>query len=236
MVINHSQKTDPSVGPYEALTGVYTIDPMHSTVGFSVRHAMISNVRGKFDSFEGLIKLDGARPSRSEAHVSVETERLDTGIRDRDAHLRGPDFFDSAMFPLMTFRSTGVVDSGGGEFRMDGNLKIRDVELPITIDLKLGGAGRDAYGAGPGRFRGHSHPEALRLGTHLEHGAGNGGRPGQRQGDAEPRHLGGADRPDDRCLTSGRMPAHRTSMTGVRPADPISSGLYPGRTRDDPSI
>ncbi|MGP4052034.1 YceI family protein [Streptomyces sp. 2A115] len=146
MLKNRSQNTLSDVGPYEALTGVYTIDPIHSMIGFSVRHAMISNVRGKFDSFEGLLKLDGAQPTRSEAHVSVQTQSLDTGIRDRDAHLTGPEFFDSATFPLMTFRSTGIVPVGDDAFRLDGNLKIKDVELPLDIDLSFGGAGQDAYG------------------------------------------------------------------------------------------
>ncbi|MDO0930508.1 YceI family protein [Streptomyces sp. DG2A-72] len=146
MLTNRNQSTVPSTDPYEALTGSYTIDPVHSMIGFSVRHAMISNVRGKFDSFEGLLKLDGSQPSRSEAYVSVQTESLDTGIRERDTHLTGPDFFNSSMFPLMTFRSTGIVDAGSDEFRLSGNLKIKDVELPITIDLEFGGASRDAYG------------------------------------------------------------------------------------------
>ncbi|GEC10669.1 polyisoprenoid-binding protein [Streptomyces spinoverrucosus] len=146
MLINRNLSTVPSSRPYEALTGFYTIDPVHSMIGFSVRHAMISNVRGKFESFEGLLKLDGSRPSRSEAYVSVQTESLDTGIRERDMHLQGPDFFDSSTFPLMTFRSTGIVDAGGDQFRLGGNLKIKDVELPITIDLDFGGASRDTYG------------------------------------------------------------------------------------------
>ncbi|MCX4706403.1 YceI family protein [Streptomyces sp. NBC_01352] len=146
MLKNSTQSTVSGTGPYEALTGVYTIDPVHSMIGFSVRHAMISNVRGKFDSFEGLLKLDGSQPARSEAYVSVQTQSLDTGIRERDAHLRGPDFFDSSTFPLMTFRSTGIVPVGGDEFRLVGNLKIKDVELPIPIALSFGGAGLDADG------------------------------------------------------------------------------------------
>ena len=135
-----------NAGPSQGLTGVYTIDPVHSTIGFSVRHAMISNVRGRFDSFEGLLKLDGSRPTRSEAYMSVQTRSVYTGIRERDVHLRGPDFFDSSTFPLMTFHSTGIADAGDDAFRLAGNLRIKDIELPLTIDLEFGGASVDTYG------------------------------------------------------------------------------------------
>ncbi|MBX7554584.1 YceI family protein [Streptomyces sp. NPDC004232] len=131
---------------YAALTGVYSIDPGHSTIGFSVRHAMVTNVRGKFTVFEGLLKLDGTRPTRSEAYLSVQTGSVDTGSPDRDAHVTGPDFLDSATFPLMSFRSGGIVDAGDEQFRMTGLLRIKDVELPIRLDLHFGGAGRDTCG------------------------------------------------------------------------------------------
>lgn len=132
--------------PYQGLTGVYSIDPVHSTIGFSVRHAMITNVHGKFTAFEGLLKLDGDRPTQSEVHVSVQTGSLDTGMPQRDGHVTSPDFLDSATFPLMTFRSTGVVDAGDGRFRVSGGLRIKDVELPLHIDLEFGGASQDPDG------------------------------------------------------------------------------------------
>ncbi|MFD9292779.1 YceI family protein [Streptomyces sp. NPDC060030] len=145
MLRNRQNKISDS-SPYAALTGTYTIDPVHSTIGFSVRHAMISNVRGRFDAFEGLLILDGYDPARSEAHVSVQTQSLDTSISARDAHLTGPEFFDSATFPLMTFRSTGIVPIGEDEFRLVGNLRIKDIELPLAINLTFGGSAQDAYG------------------------------------------------------------------------------------------
>ncbi|MER6158179.1 YceI family protein [Streptomyces sp. NPDC001868] len=152
-----SSRTETAVSeptPYQGLTGAYTIDPAHSTIGFSVRHAMIANVRGKFTAFEGLITLDGADPTRSEAHVSVQTGSLDTGIAQRDAHVTSPDFLDSATFPLMTFRSTGIVDAGEGRFGMTGLLRIKDVELPLHLDLEFGGAGQDAEGQNRVGFEG----------------------------------------------------------------------------------
>ncbi|MFG2690705.1 YceI family protein [Streptomyces sp. NPDC048405] len=146
MLRNRTQNSLSETGRYTPLTGLYTIDPVHSTIGFSVRHAMISNVRGKFDAFEGLLKLDGSRPERSEAYASIQTQSLDTGIRERDTHLTGPDFFDSAVFPLMTFRSTGIVPVGSDMFRLVGNLKIKDIELPVDLEITFGGAGQDTYG------------------------------------------------------------------------------------------
>ncbi|MEU2289128.1 YceI family protein [Streptomyces sp. NPDC013178] len=142
----HRGTTGPAVTSYEGLTGAYTIDPLHSSVGFSVRHAMVTNVRGKFGAFEGLLRLDGADPARSEAHVSVQTASLDTGVGERDAHLKGPDFFDTAVFPVMAFSSTGITAVGDGRFRMSGDLRIKDVERPLDLDIRFGGSSKDADG------------------------------------------------------------------------------------------
>ncbi|MFI8183801.1 YceI family protein [Actinacidiphila glaucinigra] len=143
---NCAETTVPGARPQEELTGAYVIDPVHSTVGFSVRHAMVTRVRGVFTAFEGFLRLDALRPARSEAHVSVQTGSLATGLRARDSHITGPDFLDSATFPLMVFRSTAVAPSGGNGFRMTGNLTIKDVELPVHVDLAYGGTARDADG------------------------------------------------------------------------------------------
>ncbi|MCD7438539.1 YceI family protein [Streptomyces lincolnensis] len=132
--------------PYTALTGVYTIDPAHSTIGFSVRHAVIANVRGRFAAFEGLVKLDGTHPTRSEAYLSIQSGSLSTGTPDRDARLLGPDFLDAATYPLMAFRSVALADHGEAQFRMSGYLRIKDVELPLHMDLEFGGAVRDDLG------------------------------------------------------------------------------------------
>ncbi|WP_329239919.1 YceI family protein [Streptomyces canus] len=145
MLTERERTASPGPGTYAALTGVYTIDPAHTTVGFSVRHAMISNIRGRFDRLEGLLLLDGSAPSRSTAYVSVQTDSIDTGIQERDAHLRGPESFDSATFPLMAFRSTSIVQRGD-EFRLTGSLRIKDIELPLDIDLVLGGTADDVDG------------------------------------------------------------------------------------------
>ncbi|MEU2737956.1 YceI family protein [Streptomyces sp. NPDC007095] len=131
--------------PYAGLTGIYAIDPVHSTIGFSVRYGMVTNVRGKFTAFEGILKLDGSRPTRSEAYLSVQTGSFDTGYPERDVHVTGADFLDAATFPLISFRSSGVLHAGDGHFRLAGHLMVKDVEQPVHIDLGFGGASRDAH-------------------------------------------------------------------------------------------
>ncbi|GES32061.1 YceI family protein [Streptomyces angustmyceticus] len=135
---------DPALA---ALTGDYTIDPAHSSIGFTVRHAMVTNVRGTFGDYEGTLHLDGADPSRSTASLDVEIAGIDTGIADRDGHLRSADFFDAETFPLMTFRSTAAERVAGDRYRITGDLTLRDVTKPLTIDLEFHGAATDVYGA-----------------------------------------------------------------------------------------
>ncbi|WP_309055900.1 YceI family protein [Streptomyces sp.] len=134
---------DPALA---ALTGEYTIDPAHSSIGFTVRHAMVTNVRGTFADHEGTLKLDGTDPAASTARIDVRIASVDTGIADRDAHLRGEDFFDAERFPLMTFRSTGAAQLGGDTYRITGDLTIKDVTRPLSIDLEFNGAATDVYG------------------------------------------------------------------------------------------
>ncbi|MFI1155323.1 YceI family protein [Streptomyces sioyaensis] len=130
-----------------ALTGDYTIDPAHSSIGFTVRHAMVTNVRGTFGTYEGALRLDGSEPSRSTASLDVEIASVDTGIADRDGHLRSADFFDAESFPQMTFRSTAAERVSDDRYRITGDLTLRDVTKPLTIDLEFHGAATDVYGA-----------------------------------------------------------------------------------------
>ncbi|GAA3390485.1 YceI family protein [Streptomyces roseoviridis] len=134
---------DPALA---ALTGSYTIDPAHSSIGFTVRHAMVTNVRGGFGEYEGTLDLNGSDPASSSAAIDVRIASVDTGIADRDAHLRGGDFFDAERFPLMTFRSTGAEQLGGDLYRITGDLTIKDVTKPLSIDLEFNGVATDVYG------------------------------------------------------------------------------------------
>lgn len=134
---------DPALA---ALTGQYAIDPAHSSIGFTVRHAMVTNVRGSFAEHEGTLNLDGSNPGGSSASIDVKIASIDTGIGDRDGHLRSGDFFDAEQFPLMTFRSTQAEQLGGDKYRVTGDLTIKDVTKPLSIDLEFNGTATDPYG------------------------------------------------------------------------------------------
>ncbi|MCX4734976.1 YceI family protein [Streptomyces sp. NBC_01363] len=137
----------PAVDPaLAALTGDYAIDPAHSSIGFTVRHAMVTNVRGTFGEHEGSLKLDGSDPANSTASIDVKIASVDTGISDRDGHLVSGDFFDAEKFPLMTFRSTQAEQLGGDTYRVTGDLTIKDVTRPLAIDLEFNGSATDVYG------------------------------------------------------------------------------------------
>jgi polyisoprenoid-binding protein YceI len=129
-----------------ALTGDYTIDPAHSTLGFVARHAMVTNVKGKFLDFSGSLHLDGTDPSKSSASIDVKMSSIDTGSADRDGHLKSADFFKTDEFPTMTFRSTSAEALGGDDYRITGDLEILGTTKPLTIDLEFNGAAKDPFG------------------------------------------------------------------------------------------
>ncbi|WP_030421678.1 YceI family protein [Streptomyces sp. SCSIO 75703] len=129
-----------------ALTGEYTLDPAHSTLGFVARHAMVTNVKGKFNDFGGTLHLDGSDPSRSTAALDITMDSIDTGSADRDGHLKSADFFKTEEFPKMTFRSTKAEALGGDDYRITGDLTILGTTKPITIDLEFNGAATDPFG------------------------------------------------------------------------------------------
>lgn len=129
-----------------ALTGDYTIDTAHSTIGFTVRHAMVTNVKGKFNDFSGSLHLDGSDPSASTASIDVKMDSIDTGSEDRDGHLKSADFFKIDEYPTMTFRSTKAEALGDEDYRITGDLTILGTTKPLTIDLEFNGAAKDPFG------------------------------------------------------------------------------------------
>jgi polyisoprenoid-binding protein YceI len=139
--------TPAAVNPdLAALTGEYTIDPSHTTIGFVARHAMVTNVKGKFLDFSGSLGLDGTDPARSTASIDVKMDSIDTGSADRDGHLKSSDFFRTDEFPTMTFRSTKAEALGGDDYRITGDLTILGTTRPLTIDLEFNGAAKDPFG------------------------------------------------------------------------------------------
>ncbi|MEU9161316.1 YceI family protein [Streptomyces sp. NPDC048424] len=128
------------------LTGDYVLDPAHTRIGFVARHAMVTKVRGAFHQFEGTAHLDGADPARSTAQIVIKTESIDTGVEQRDQHLRTNDFLDAPNFPDITFRTTSVEASSDTEYRVTGDLTIKDTTRPISIDFEYTGTAVDPYG------------------------------------------------------------------------------------------
>ncbi|GGX21066.1 polyisoprenoid-binding protein [Streptomyces malachitofuscus] len=129
-----------------ALTGEYTIDPAHTTIGFVARHAMVTNVKGSFQDFTGTLELDGSDPAKSTATIDVVMDSIETGNADRDGHLKSSDFFKTDEFPTMTFRTTKAEALGGDDYRITGDLTILGTTKPLTIDLEFNGAATDPFG------------------------------------------------------------------------------------------
>jgi polyisoprenoid-binding protein YceI len=134
--------TETGIPGYEAAT--WTIDPVHSEVGFSVRHMMVSKVRGKFNSFSGqLVTADD--PTKSSVTAEIDLASINTGQEQRDAHIRSADFFEVETYPTMTYKSTGIRVEDG-EYILDGDLTLKGVTRSVPLRLELQGFGPDAYG------------------------------------------------------------------------------------------
>ncbi|MGW3950855.1 YceI family protein [Streptomyces sp. NPDC004752] len=129
-----------------SVTGDYTIDPAHTTIGFVARHAMVTNVKGSFTELSGTLHLDGADPARSTASLDITMDSIETGNADRDTHLKSADFFRTDEFPTMTFRSTKAEALGGDDYRITGDLTILGVTGPLAIDLEFNGSAKDPFG------------------------------------------------------------------------------------------
>jgi polyisoprenoid-binding protein YceI len=129
----------------EITPGTYVIDPSHSEVGFVARHAMVTKVRGYFRAVEGTITVDGDFASSS-VTATMKVDSVDTGNADRDGHLKSGDFFDAEAFPEITFTSTGIRDIDDEEFVLDGNLTIKGITKPVSLEAEYNGAATDPFG------------------------------------------------------------------------------------------
>lgn len=130
---------------FEGLTaGTYTIDPTHTEISFSVRHLAISKVRGHFQTFAGTVEI-AEQVEDSTASATIDVASIDTNQAQRDEHLRTSDFFNVEEFPEMTFKSTGVAVDGG-DLTINGDLTLRGVTKPVTLEAEFGGATVDGYG------------------------------------------------------------------------------------------
>lgn len=123
----------------------WTIDPSHTNIEFAVRHMGLSTVRGRFAAFSGSVTTD-QRGAPTSVSVDIETASIDTNARDRDAHLRSPDFFDAGAHPTIAFRSTAVRTAGDERYEVTGELTMHGVTRPVTLEAEVGAPVRDPWG------------------------------------------------------------------------------------------
>jgi len=125
--------------------GTYALDVAHTQVGFAVRHMGVSKVRGRFTKFDGTIQV-AEDPTQSSVNVTIDANSIDTQDETRNNHLRTNDFFDVENHPTWTFVSTSIVPDGKGKWKLTGDLTIRGVTRPVTLESSLEGVVKDPYG------------------------------------------------------------------------------------------
>lgn len=136
-----------TISSSQTTTTTWTIDSTHSSVEFSVKHMMIATVKGRFGALEGTIQLDESSPANSSVEAQIDTQTITTYNEMRDNHLRTNDFFNAESFRYITFKSTKIEPNGGDEFKIHGDLTIRDVTKPIVLEAELAGLmEKDAFG------------------------------------------------------------------------------------------
>ncbi|TVS23104.1 polyisoprenoid-binding protein [Corynebacterium sanguinis] len=125
------------------LTGTWNLDPTHTEIGFVARHAMVTKVRGNFPEFTAQVTVDG---ENSKAAATIKTASINTGNSDRDEHVRGEDFFDVEKHPEMTFESTAFNVDENGNGTVEGDLTIKSITKPVTLNVETYGVETDPFG------------------------------------------------------------------------------------------
>ena len=182
-------------------TGTYAIDPTHSRIGFVARHAMVTKVRGSFNEFDGSGYFDTENPTSSHLQLTIKAASIDTRNADRDAHLRSNDFFDMETYPEITFASTAVEQIDAENYRVTGDLTIKGVTKPVTVDFEYTGTAVDPYGNHRIGFEGNDDHQPQGLGRQLERHPRSRRRARQREGHPRVRSV---RHPHRRPLNTGR--------------------------------
>ncbi|WP_426493289.1 YceI family protein [Hymenobacter sp. 102] len=126
-------------------TTKWVLDPMHSEVQFKIKHLVISTVTGAFKKFDGSAETEGDSFDNAQVRMSLDVDSIDTNQEQRDQHLKADDFFAVGTYPNITFESTSLTKSGS-DYKLTGNLTIKDVTKPVTLDVEYGGTATDFYG------------------------------------------------------------------------------------------
>ena len=154
------------------VAGTWNIDPVHSEVGFWVRHMMVSKVRGKFNTFSGQI-ITGESPLESSVTAEIDLASIDTNNEQRDDHIRSSDFFEVDTHKTMTYRSTGV-RAEGSEYVLDGELTLKGVTRSVPLTLELNGFAPDPFGGTRGGFSARGEINRSDFGVNFGLGEGGG--------------------------------------------------------------
>ena len=132
----------------------WTLDPIHSEVGFSVKHMMISKVKGGFDKLDATIIADPSDLTTAEIEFTIDVASIDTRNEDRDNHLRSADFFDVEKYPTLTFKATNIEKTDDDEYAVTGDVVLHGVTRQETFDITFEGQGKDPWGAEKAGFSG----------------------------------------------------------------------------------
>jgi polyisoprenoid-binding protein YceI len=133
--------------PLAARADTWKIDPVHSTIGFTVRHMTISSVRGQFDKFAGTITANGTDPASVSIEATIDTASIDTRSSDRDADLKSPNFLDVVKYPTMTFKSKKIEAAGPGKWNIVGDLTLHGVTNEVTLAVDAAAPIKDPWGS-----------------------------------------------------------------------------------------
>ncbi len=134
----------------------WQLDPVHSTVQFSARHMMVTNVRGKFRDFSVDVDFDPAHPEQGRVQAVIQATSIDTGMEQRDQHLRSADFLDAEHYPTLTFTGTRVERVGDDRFRLHGDLTIRGATRPVVLEVEYLGVAANLQGGLSAGFTAHT--------------------------------------------------------------------------------
>jgi polyisoprenoid-binding protein YceI len=125
--------------------GTYVLDPAHTRIGFVARHLMVTKVRGHFAELTGSITV-GEDVASSTAEATMQAASIETGVTDRDTHLRSGDFLEIEKYPTVRFANAKIVKQDGSDFTVTGDLTIKDVTKQVTLDVELEGVAKDPWG------------------------------------------------------------------------------------------
>lgn len=127
-------------------TTKWVLDPMHSEVQFKIKHLVISTVTGSFTSFQGTAQSEGDEFENAQVEFTLDVDSVNTNQEQRDQHLKAEDFFDAAKYPKISFQSTSFTKASGNEYKLTGDLTVKDITKPVTLDVEYGGTAVDFYG------------------------------------------------------------------------------------------